>query len=343
MVRRMVKRVALLSVVLGVAGAPSHAHHGFAVHYDVSKQVRITGTVHEVTYRNPHSTIRVLVIDDDGDSVIWTCETQASSILKRKGITADRFALGEAIVIEGSQARRDPHGCEIGSAWLPDGSVVTMRSAEGRANIAVNATAPSMPAARGSIFGLWVRDSFTGAPVTPGFLDTITDAGRTANAGYDGSRDDPTRDCRPANPVRAMFAPGTPTVIRQEDDRIVIHHEFMDTVRTVYLAPAPEDELLTASEMGFSTGYFEGDKLVVETAHFAPGVLLTHVKNSGVLHSDQMTLTESFVVDPESGQLSYDWEAKDPLYFSASIGGQLGLSPTPLPVGRFDCQPMLSN
>lgn len=336
----MVKRLALISVVLGIVGAPSYAHHGFAVHYDFAKQVRITGTVHEVIYRNPHSTIRVLATDNDGDPVVWTCETQASSILIRKGITADRFVPGEAIVIEGSQARRNPHGCEIGSARFADGSMVTMRSSEGRANIAVNATAPSFPTARDSVFGLWVRDSFTGAPVNPGFLDTITEAGRTANAGYDGSRDDPTRDCRPANPVRAMFAPGTPTEIRQEDDRIVIHHEFMDTVRTVYLAPEIEDGLPDAGEMGYSTGYFEGDKLFVESVHFSPGVLLTHVENSGVLHSDRMTLTETFAVDTESGQLIYDWEAKDLLYFPASIGGQLGLSPTPLPVGRFDCQPI---
>jgi hypothetical protein len=333
----MVKRIALLAAICGFPVLTCHAHHGFAVHYDVADQVRIEGTIHAVKYRNPHSEISVVVSAENGDTTIWSCETQASSILARKGITKDRFPLGEPIVIVGAKARRHPTRCEIGTTHLPDGGIVTMRSEQGRANIAVNPEESGAAEVRESIFGLWVRDSFTGAPVRRGFLETITEAGKQANSQYDGSRDDPTRDCRPVNPVRAMFAPGSPTEIRQEQDRVVMRHEFMDTTRVIYLdASQPAGK---PDEMGFSIGRFEDGILIVETDNFTPGVLLTHVENSGVLHSDQMTLSEAFEVDRDTGQLIYRWEAKDPLYFTGTIGGQLRISPTLLPLDQFDCQP----
>ena len=163
----MTKPAILLIAVLSLIHAnETWAHHGFAVHYDVATQVRIEGTIHEVRYRNPHSIIRVLVASEDGDNVFWTCEIQARALLVRKGITADLFPIGAAIVIEGSKARRNDHGCEIGIMHLPDGSVVEVRSTEGHANIAVNTDMPAE--SPDSIFGNWVRDSFNGAPVTSG-------------------------------------------------------------------------------------------------------------------------------------------------------------------------------
>ena len=327
---------------LFLACATSHAHHGFAALYDVNDQVRIEGIIQSLSYRNPHSEIRVLVTDESGSETVWSCETQASSLLSRKGITRDRFPVGEPIVITGARSRRDAKHCEIGSVWLPDGTTVTMRSVEGRADISVNPVTTDSVDIRESIFGNWVRDSFDGAPVRAGFLAVINAAGRAANSQYDGTRDDPTLRCSPVNPVRAMFAPGTPTEIRREGNRVVIRHEFMDTTRIVHLdATAIDSDDQTPDIMGVSRGRIDNGALVVETRNFAPGVLLTHVGDSGVLHSGRMQLTESLRVDPATGQLLYRWEARDAEYFSDTIGGELGLSPTSLTIGRFNCEPQL--
>ena len=317
--------------------ATAQAHHGFAAIYDVADQIRIEGTIHGVRYRNPHSEISVMVAEADGESTLWSCETQASSILARKGITRDRFPVGESVVITGSRARRNANRCEIGTAYLPDGSSVTMRSAEGHAVISVNPDSGGAAEKRDSVFGNWVRDSFTGAPVRPGFLELITEVGREVNSHYVSSRDDPTRECRPVNPVRAILAPGTPLAIRRDGEQVVVQHEFMDTTRIIHLSDrAPKGQ---RGEMGWSNGRFEDGTLVVETRHFAPGVLLTQVQGSGVLHSDGLTLVESFGVDPDTGQLVYQWDATDPDYFSGTIGGQLRLSPTSLTIGEFNCEP----
>ncbi len=326
----------LLIAALAISG-PSQAHHGFAVQYDVGQRVRIEGLIHEVSYRNPHAVIKVSVESADGGSVIWTCETQASSLLARKGITAARFPIGEPIVIEGSKARSNANGCEIGSMLLPDGERVVLRSIEGRADIAVNTTESARSAE--SIFGRWILDSFSGAPVTPGFMANVADKGHAANAGYDGSTDDPTLRCSPANPVRAMFAPGTPTEILKQDNRVIIRHEFMDTSRIVHLDTIATDGSIAPHEMGYSTGRLDRGRLSIETTNFAPGVLLTHVKDSGVLHSDRMTLHEELSVDADSGELIYRWEASDPEYFTRPIGGQLALSATELMLETYDCEP----
>jgi hypothetical protein len=328
----------LCSTILVVAslGNTALAHHGFATIYDVADPVRISGTIDQVFLKNPHSRIDVAVPQEDGTVVIWVCETTAKSVLSRKGITPERIKPGDAIVIEGSRARNDPHECEIGTAYLADGTTLTLRSSAGRANIAVNSAATL--AEQDSVFGNWVRDSFSGIPVSKESRDSITDAGRAANSNYNGWTDDPSLDCRAANPVRAFAAPGLPVQFRMDGDNLAIQHEFMDTTRIVYMNTEQLPADLVASEMGHSIGHFDNGDLVVETSRFTPGVLLTHVGDSGILHSEKMRLEERFSVNPESGSLDYRWTATDSLFFGQPISGGLELAPTTLAIGHFDCE-----
>jgi hypothetical protein len=204
----------------------------------------------------------------------------------------------------------------------------------------VNTASPATPTGPQSVFGLWVRDSFTGVPVGPDVLDKVTEVGRNANASYDPLRDDPTINCRPANPVRAWAAPGQPTEIREESGRVVIQHEFMDTTRIVHLNSQDRPADVVRSEMGYSTGHMEDGALIVETAYFDAGVLLTHVRDSGLMHGSALQLREEFSVVAETGQLRYQWEARDPEYWLEPISSQLLLSPTRLQIGTFDCHVM---
>ena len=67
-------------------------------------------------------------------------------------------------------------------------------------------------------------------------------------------------------------------------------------------------------------------------------MLLTHVGDSGVVHSDALHLIERYNVDQETGNLVFRWEATDSNYFSAPIRGGVSLSPTSLEVGVYDCK-----
>jgi len=330
----------MIVIVGAVAAQSAAAHHGFAVHYDVNDQVRIEGKVYKVRLKNPHAEIQILAVDGDGNDIIWTCETQAGSILRRKGVTADRFVAGEAIVVEGSRARRNPHGCEVGSINFADGQTLTLRSTAGHARIGVNNVDVETASKRQSVLGMWLRDSFSGPPMKPGFLDLVTEAGRAANANYVGSRDDPTRQCSPVNPVRAWIAPGTPTEIRERDGQIEIQHEFMDTTRIVDMISDEHPDKIARSIMGHSVGRFDGEALIVDTSLFEAGVLLTHAADdSGVLHSEDLEMTEVYSVVPDTGELKIEWSARDAQYFPEPITGELLLSPTNLAIYKFDCQP----
>ncbi len=322
-------------VALAFSGA-ALAHHGFAVYYDVADQVRVSGTIHQIEMRNPHSRIDVAVAGEDSEIVIWSCETTAKSVLVRKGITADRLIPGDAIVIEGSRARNDPHHCEVGTMHLADGSTITLRSEKGRANIKV--AGADSDGKRDSVLGFWIRDSFRGISVEKESRDAITAAGMAANAAYDGVKDDPSNDCRVANPVRGFAAPGLPTEIRMDGENLIIQHEFMDTSRIVYMNTDELPAGLEPNEMGHSTGRFDENVLIIETSQFSPGVLLTHVADSGILHSEDMHLKETFRVGIKNGNLQYSWTATDPQYFGIPLEGGLILTPTTHQIVPFNCE-----
>lgn len=321
--------------MLAFSGA-ALAHHGFAVYYDVADQVRVDGTIHQVAMRNPHSRIDVAVEGEDGEVIIWSCETTAKAVLVRKGITADMLVPGDAIVIEGSRARDNPHHCEVGTMHLADGATITLRSDKGRANVKVAGSASF--AKRDSVLGLWIRDSFRGISVTKESRDAITEAGAAANAAYDSIKDDPSKDCRVANPVKGFAGPGLPTEIRMDGENLIIQHEFMDTSRIVYMNADELPAGLEPNEMGHSTGRFDENVLIVETSRFSPGVLLTQVADSGILHSEDMHLKETFRVGKKNGNLQYSWIATDPQYFGTPLEGGLVLAPTTLTIVPYDCE-----
>ena len=109
----------------------SFAHHGFGVHYDVSKQVEIEGVLQKVQLRNPHSFLEVLVKSEDGQSQVWVCETQAKSVMLRKGISPNRFKEGQRVTVQGSASRRTDNHCEVGNIGFADGTNLVFRSNKG--------------------------------------------------------------------------------------------------------------------------------------------------------------------------------------------------------------------
>lgn len=340
---RNVMRTSLVVLVLMLAMQSSvWAHHGFGLLFDVTDQVRIEGVVKEFKFKNPHSSIYLDVVDENGQLESWHCEAQARSVLMRKGVKQADIKVGDKIVLEGARGRNKSNECEVGTWILADGSTRVMRSKKGRADVAVNTKPVEVAPEKQSVFARWIRVTFTGIPVAKESFAAITEAGIKSNENYSGFTDDPTLSCRPANPVRAWSAPGQPTEIRWQDEKIIMQHEFMDHTRVIYMSEDQVPEDIEANEMGVSIGKMEGDDLIVETRQFSDGVLLTHIGDSGLTHSTEMVLTESFRVDPESGVLKYEWIAEDPLYFGKPFTGGLELYATELEIGTFDCVPAVA-
>jgi hypothetical protein len=117
--------------------------------------------------------------------------------------------------------------------------------------------------------------------------------------------------CVPPSVVFYMQAP-FPMEIYQGRDLIVFKMEYFDMFRVVFLDGRPHPpESAPHSKSGFSTGRWDGDTLVVETSHIAPGTFM----NNGFSHSSHISLKERFRLSPDGNTLWLTQVYEDPETF----------------------------
>ena len=323
----------IAGILLVVLSASVDAHHGFAVHYDPNSPVRIEGTVVSFDFRNPHSSLTIEARDEAGATVLWTCEMASRGQLSRRGVTEDSFQPGEAIVVEGVAARRDPLGCEFGASTHADGRVFVGRTLDNRQTQFNLHFAGDNP---GTVTGNWIRKRFPGGGRQDPYDHLFTPEGARVHADYDEIFDSPVLRCSPSSPLKLWDQPGHTVAIRAEGGDVVIQAEFMDSVRRVNMGATGHPEEAAPSTLGHSIGRWEGEALVIETARFEPGVLLPN--GAGILNSPELVFTERLSVN-EEGDLLVDWTAEDPVHFTGPVTGQRVMARTTSPVGPYDCVP----
>lgn len=118
-----------LHVALAVAaslfgGSAALAHHSFAVFFEPEGSVSATGVVTEFNFRNPHASITIESTDASGQAVTWKGETNAPTLLRRRGWTNQSLHVGETVTIEGWPSRDGSHYMRIRTVTRPDGTVV---------------------------------------------------------------------------------------------------------------------------------------------------------------------------------------------------------------------------
>jgi hypothetical protein len=113
-------RAVLVCIAALCAGAPAVAHHSFAT-FDMEKEVKLSGTVREFQWQNPHVWI-YLIVKDGTKSQVWEIEGSSLLGLKREGWSKDSFKPGDKVSIT-IHPKRD------GS---PGGSFIIGVTAEGK-------------------------------------------------------------------------------------------------------------------------------------------------------------------------------------------------------------------
>src|SRR5688572_16431076 len=115
---------ALIAVALCLAPVTAGAHHSFAVYFDSSKSVTITGKVTAFRFTNPHGTIVLEAADAQGQVREWRAETNAPVVLQRRGWSRDSVRAGETITIEGWPSRDGKPYIRLRRATHADGRLI---------------------------------------------------------------------------------------------------------------------------------------------------------------------------------------------------------------------------
>lgn len=95
----LLKQVSTVVALIGLGTAPpAMAHHSFAM-FDMTKSIRLEGTVQRFEWTNPHSWIFLEVVGPGETTEQWTIELPAAGTLVREGWTRTYLRPGERVVL----------------------------------------------------------------------------------------------------------------------------------------------------------------------------------------------------------------------------------------------------
>ena len=99
--------VLLAGVVLLTGDGRVFAHHSFSAEYDSTQKIELDGVVTQFVWRNPHSFMKIDVMEKDGTTKSWALEWGSTGQLAQAQITRTSLKPGDRILVTGEPAR-DP-------------------------------------------------------------------------------------------------------------------------------------------------------------------------------------------------------------------------------------------
>ena len=301
-------KVLLASFIAGALSVPVLAHHSAAA-YNTQQEVKVTGTIRQYSFKNPHIYMSVQVKKDDGSTSVVEVEAGAASVLNPLGFTKDSVAVGDVVTITGNPSRSNPNGSVLGKdLFKRDGTYYPL-------NIASRSVYTDKDEAAKSIAGTW----FSPRTEFNTFLGSarnwaLTDKGKAASANVD-PKATTQKDCIPVGAPAVMFYPVANTITVQPD-RVVMDVDWMESKRTIYLDGRKHPAATETFLHGHSVGRWEGDTLVVETTNFKEHPMGLSMSLPG---STRKRLTERFRLSPDKKNLVYSGVIEDPEYLARPV------------------------
>jgi hypothetical protein len=301
------RHLALATLAAGITHS-AFAHHSAAA-FDTSKEVTVTGTVAEYSFRNPHVYMTLEVKKDDGSTVMTEVEAGAGSVISPLGFARDSIKVGDVVNVVGNPGRRAPDALLLGKElYKQDGTYFPLHI--GSRSIYEESTETAT-----SIAGTWFspRTSFFAILGSAGQWPT-TEKGKAAVAAASGAAT-PQKDCIPLGEPALMFYP-VATTIEVFEDRVEMKIDWLDSERTVWLDGRAHPAATETSLHGHSVGHFEGEALVVDTTNFSanPIGLSTSLPSGTGKH-----LVERFEVSEDGKELVYSGRVEDPEYLAEAV------------------------
>ena len=212
----------------------------------------------------------------------------------------------------------------LNAQWISYPTAGVPRTPDGKPNL--GAACPRTAEGKPDLSGLWVTPSKRpGNPDFPG-CEPVSDEFINIAAGLKGGLpyqpwaaalvnqrrteqrvNDPMSHCRPVGPVRLHTWNGLKKFI-QAPGLLIIMNELDVSYRQIFTDGRPLPADLNPSWNGSSTGHWEGDTLVVETAGLRDGMWLDATGNP---MTDAAKITEKFR-RPDFGHMDIELTVDDP-------------------------------
>ena len=312
--------------------ATSSAHHSFAANFDLSKQIEIEGVIQSVTWRNPHVKLKVLVDAGTPNEQVWEVESHSLSNLRRQKIDRSVLVEGDAVKMAGPPGRRKDHYIFMYHLLLDDGrEVVFQQGAEpiysdkvvGTSDLLRGAVVGSNPdELPTTMFAVWTTDYANRGswPVFPGKSEDhpLTPAARAKMEAYDIDRDNPLANCAPKGMPSAMAQP-YPIQLVEGDGEILLKIEEYDATRVIHLQDTHNPGDGPHGHLGYSSGRWEGDTLVVTTTDIDFDYFNVLAAPKAISQSDNVHVVETFKLREGGAFLDYTMTVNDPETFTRPL------------------------
>jgi hypothetical protein len=294
------------------------AHHSVAAEFDTTLQGEFEGEITRVWFTNPHIRYQLTVTASDGSTEDWELQAGNVTTLSRQNWTADSIVVGDRLTVAGDLGRSGAKKVRIRKISLADGSTFPQRTVARTDRTTIVASADTdytHPGPHGrhpiDITGPWRNDYKWRVTVddlepkpTP-----FSAAGRRVFAATEAWQDYALR-CVALGLPRVFGAPYDVDVVDAGSHYLMVYVEH-NTPRRIWMdgRSAPDD--LAASPMGFSTGRWEDEVLVVETTLLSPGWL----DGSGLPMSGEGTrVMERYVFSDDRLSIDRSMTISDPYY-----------------------------
>ena len=314
------------------------AHHSRATY---SNEVReLEGELLSVTWRNPHVGFTIGIVTPEGSEEIWRIEGYGSVYpLERTGVTRDHFKIGERVRLAGRPSIRGPRDFLGTHMLLSDGLEVILEHSGkpywtsgyvggGDAYLVDEEDLVNAAVENRGIFRVWSAPGGLAAKTYYPF----TRAAVAARVSWHPLDNFMIRCEQPGMPF-AMTAP-QPYQFVDRGSELVLRGSAWDVTRIIHMNGAERSDAQPATRLGYSTGRWEGNTLVVKTMQ----INWPYFDDIGTPQSEAGEIVERFTLSDDQARLDQRMTITDGATFSEPATYErywLALGET---VPPYDCQ-----
>jgi hypothetical protein len=312
----------LATIIVWLIAMPAYGHHSMS-EYSNSKITELTGEVAEVRWANPHIRLKLRTSDDDGNEKLWSLEALPRSQLDREGVPNDAVRAGDVVTIAGTPSTRRSGQMMVRNILLNDGTELMVhpmseprwegQTLGGKEQSIGDSRVNEARETADGIFRVWVQETRMQWPDE----FPLTTSAEEKRVAYDAVTDNPFADCTPPGMPRAITG-AWPIEFVEGNGEIIIRLEDYGLVRTINMNSAAAASDRPAIPLGYSTGYWEGATLVVESSDIDYRYFETR---EGVPQSPGISVTERFTLSGDESRLHFELTAVDPKTFTQPVTG----------------------